>query len=157
AQCDGDGGVGEWVRDGVAVWCGPSDGVEFESGCGGDDAESCCCRCWRGWEGGFVHAGRHASHRRHLWVLRVVRKTYRPPPIRRRRAGTRTTVVVVFVQSLGRAKNAIATMWSAAATTVRRWNTSWYPNTRGHGSGRFRAYTTAPAVYATPPARTSVK
>ena len=40
----------------------------------------------------------------------------------------------------------MTTKWHTAAATTNKWNTSWYPNTIGLGSGRWRPYTTAPTV-----------
>ena len=43
-------------------------------------------------------------------------------------------------------RRSTATQWQAAAATTNEWNTSWKPNTAGHGFGRFLAYTIAPTL-----------
>ena len=46
---------------------------------------------------------------------------------------------------------AIATKWHATAATTSTCHTSWYPNTRGNGSGQRVARKIAPTVKSTPP------
>ena len=46
--------------------------------------------------------------------------------------------------------------WHPLAPTTNECQISWYPNTRGRGSGRFRASTTAPTVYSSPPVTSRV-
>ena len=50
------------------------------------------------------------------------------------------------VQSCGTTAEPTAISTSVAATTVKAWNTSWNPNTRGHGFGQRVANAIAPIV-----------
>ena len=45
----------------------------------------------------------------------------------------------------------MATKWQATAATTMTCHTSWYPNTRGNGSGQWVKRNTAPTVNSTPP------
>ena len=49
----------------------------------------------------------------------------------------------------------MATKWHTTAATTSRCHTSWYPNTRGNGSGQWVNRKTAPTVYSTPPTPSS--